>query len=132
MALLARLREVGGNVVWIGRSLIILQVATNAGRAAQVVVVIDVAVRANTWRISVTTGEGKSDRVVIEGGVQPGIRAVTAIASGGETGADVGRICRRFEIRRVTRIALGRHRNELTACRSLMTGVAIDGGVRSG
>lgn len=32
----------------------------------------------------------------------------------------------------MTRVALGRHRNELTACGALVTGVAIDSSVRSG
>jgi len=46
VALLAGLRESGRHVVGIGGSLIILQVAGNAGRAGEVVIVVDVAIGA--------------------------------------------------------------------------------------
>jgi hypothetical protein len=51
MALLAGLRKTSRNVVRICGGLKILQVACYAGRGGQVVVIIDVAVRANPRRI---------------------------------------------------------------------------------
>lgn len=107
MTLLARLREVSSDVVRIRGCLIILQVATDAGRAAEVVVVIDVAVGAQPRRHCVAAGKRKSDRVVIESGIKPGIGAVAGVAGSGESGGDMVRIRRRLEIRRVTRVALG-------------------------
>ena len=56
MALLAGLREGGRHVVGIGGSLIILQMAGNAGRAGEVVIVVDVAVGAQPGRHGVAAG----------------------------------------------------------------------------
>jgi len=107
VALLAGLREVSGDVVRIRGRLIILQVATDAGRAGEVVVVINVAVGAQPGRDCVAAGKRKSHRVVIESGIKPGIGAMAGVAGGGESGGDMVRIHGRFEIRRVTRVALG-------------------------
>lgn len=82
MALLARLREVGSDVIRIRGSLIILQVATHTGGAAEVVVVIDVAVGADAGRNGMAAAKRKSNRAVIESGVQPRIRAVAGVAGG--------------------------------------------------
>jgi len=56
MALLAGLREIRGHVVRVGRSLVILQVATHANSGRDVVVVVNVAVRALPRRHRVQTG----------------------------------------------------------------------------
>ena len=56
VALLTGLRESGGHMVGIGGSLIILQVAGNAGRAGEVVIVVDVAVGAQPRRHGVAPG----------------------------------------------------------------------------
>src|SRR5882762_3278554 len=53
MALLAGLRKTSRDVIRIGSGLKILQVAGRAGRGGQVVVVVDMAVRANPRRIGV-------------------------------------------------------------------------------
>ena len=67
MALLAGLRESRLHVIRIGRALEILQVATDAGRirAGQVVVVVDVALRA--LHGGVRPGQREARRRVIEG-----------------------------------------------------------------
>lgn len=50
MALLTGLRESGGHMVGIRRSLIILQMTGDARRAGEVVIVVNVAVGAETGR----------------------------------------------------------------------------------
>lgn len=50
MALLAGLREAGLRVIGSGRALVILEMAADAGRGIEVVVVIDVAVCADSRR----------------------------------------------------------------------------------
>ena len=60
VALVASLREIRRNVIGIRRSLVILEVATDAGRCIQRVVIVDVAVGAGTWRHSVQTGQRKA------------------------------------------------------------------------
>ena len=49
-----------------GGRVVILQVAGRAGRGGQVVVVVDVAVETDTWRISVRVGQREANRVVVE------------------------------------------------------------------
>ncbi len=98
VARIARLREIGADVVWAGGSLIILQVAGHARCAVQVVVVIDVAIRADARRHGVRTGERKSGVVVIERSVQPTGGVVTGLAGLREIRADVVRSRRSLEI----------------------------------
>ena len=71
VALFAGLREIRGDVIGIGRSLEILQVAAHAGRGVEVVVVVDMAIGAGTRRDGVQSGERESGAVVIEGGIEP-------------------------------------------------------------
>ncbi len=69
MALVATLREVRRDVVRIRRSLVILQVAGYASRAAQVVAVVDVAVGAQPRRNGVAIRQREPNRIVIERGI---------------------------------------------------------------
>lgn len=46
MALIAGLREIPGHMVRVGRALKVLQVAGHARRTGQVVIVVDMAIRA--------------------------------------------------------------------------------------
>jgi len=63
--------------------------ASNAGRAGQVVVVVDVAIGAGARRNRVQASQWESGAVVIERGIEPGAGAVTCIASLGEVRRDV-------------------------------------------
>lgn len=62
MALLAGLREVSGNVIGIRCALEIFQVARHARRAAEIVVIVDVTVRALARGHGVSSAERKSHR----------------------------------------------------------------------
>ena len=68
---LASLRESAGDMVGIRSALEILQVARHARIAGQVVVVIDVAVRASARRYSVQSSEREPGAVVVELRVHP-------------------------------------------------------------
>lgn len=116
MALLTGLREVSRDVVRIIRSLIVLQVAGYTCSAAEVVIVVDMTIRALSGRNRMSTAERKSHRTVIELRIQPGIRAMTVIASRGEHSRDMVGITCSLEVLGVAGIALRRHCLEL-ACR---------------
>ena len=132
VALGASLRKVGCRVVGILGSLIILQVAAHACRASQVEVVVDVAILALPGWNCMAACEGKANRTVIEIGIQPGIGAVTSRAGCGESTRSMIRIIGRFEVRRVTRVALRRHRLELATGCTFVTRIAIYGRMRAG
>jgi len=103
----------------------------HAGRAGQVEVVVDVAVGALTGRHGMSAGERETRRAVIEVRIEPGIHTVAEGAVGGEAAGDVVRSGCSFKVRRVTGVAVCRHRLELAGGASLVTGVAIYGGVRA-
>ena len=125
MALLAGLRKVRRDVIRIGRAPEILQVAGYAGRAIQVVVVVDVAVRALARGHGVCIGQGKSNRRVIELGIQPVIRAVALFASRSKLCCDMVRVGCTLEVRGVAGIAIGRHRLKLAGGRAFVAGIAV-------
>ena len=81
VALGAGLREVRRYVIGIGRSLEILQVAAHAGAAGQIVVVVDVAVRAGAWRHGVQAGQYKAGCGMIKFCVGPLHGIVALLAS---------------------------------------------------
>ena len=89
MALIARLGEIRGGVIRIGRPLIVLQMTGHAGRARQVVVIVDVAIDALTRWHRVHAGERETGTVVIEDRIGPRSRVVALIASLGEARDDV-------------------------------------------
>lgn len=60
VALLAILRETSSDVVGVLRGLVICQMTAYAGRALEVVVVVDVTIEANPWRISMRVGQRES------------------------------------------------------------------------
>ena len=66
MALIARLGETRGDVIRIGRSLIVLQMATDAGRRAQVVVVVYMAISTLSRWHGVQAGKREGRGIVVE------------------------------------------------------------------
>src|SRR5579862_9887431 len=98
MALIARLREIRGDVIRIGRPLVILEVAAHASRTGEVVVVVDVAVCALPGRHGVPATQWKSNRRVVEGRVEPGVGAVASRAIRGECGRPMAWVRSGFEI----------------------------------
>ena len=132
MALLAGLREVRRDVIGIGRALEILQVAAHARRAVQVVVVVNVAVRALPRGNGVCVGQRKSHRRVIELGIQPVIRAMALFASRSKLCCDMVRVGCTLEVRGVAGIAIGRHRLKLAGRRAFVAGIAVHRRMRPG
>lgn len=131
MALLAGRRKPAQHVTRIRRSLEVLLVARNASRARQVVIIIDVAIGANSRRNGVASGKRKAHRTVIELCVQPVIRGVTGFACRRKAHRRVvWRICS-LEVRLVARIACRRHRLKFAVRRVLVAGIAIDRSMRS-
>ena len=85
MARVAGLGEVCRNVVRVRRALKILQVAIDAGRAGQAVVVVDMAVSALPWRHGMQACESESRGRVIELAIRPQHRVVALLARCGKT-----------------------------------------------
>ena len=131
MALFASRREAGVRHRC-GRAGEILLVTRETQGAGQVVVVVDVAVDALPRRYRVPAGQLESHRRVVELRIQPVIGGVATLTRGGKLGGDVVWIGGLLEVRRVAGIARRRHRLKLAIGRALMTGVAVDGGVRPG
>ena len=71
MALIACLGEVRGDVIRIGRPLIVLQMTTDAGRGRQVVVVVRVAIGALSWWHGVQAGKREGGGVMVERSIGP-------------------------------------------------------------
>ena len=71
MTLLAGLREVRADVVGIGRTLEVLEVAGYARRAVQCVIIVDVTIRALARRNGVQSGQREAGRRMIELGIAP-------------------------------------------------------------
>ena len=102
MTLLAGLREVRSRVAGIGRALEVLQVAGDARRACQVVVVVDVTIGASSRRNSVQAGQREPRGIVIKRGIQPTAGGMTLLAGLREVRSRVAGIGRALEILQVT------------------------------
>ena len=87
---IASLGEVCRDVVRVRRALIILQVARHAGRARQVVIVVDVAIDALPWRHRVHACQGESGSGMIELAVGPEHRVMALLARRGEASVGYG------------------------------------------
>jgi hypothetical protein len=66
----ALLREPRLNMVWVGRSVEIRQVAGGAGRIVQAIISVDVALRTLQW--DMRPGQRKPGPCVIKGCIRPG------------------------------------------------------------
>ena len=131
MAKITGLREGGGDVIRVSGRLIILKMAIHASRTGEVVVVVDMAIGTLARRHGVAGGQGKSDRAVIELGVQPVVGSVTTVAGCGKVGCDVVGTFGCLEISHVAGRASRRHRLELAGGRTLVAGIAVYNRVRS-
>lgn len=91
MTLGASLGKAGRYVVWIGSTLIVLQMTADAGGAAQSEVVVNVTIGALTRGDSMTSSKRKSGCAVVEVCIEPSVDAMTGGAIRGEaTGNVVG------------------------------------------
>ena len=99
MTLIASLREVGSDVIRVCRALVILQVASHASCARQVVIVVHVTIGTGTRRNGVQTGQSKAGRGVVELGISPGHGIVALLARRGEPIVRHG--CRRVVVIRL-------------------------------
>jgi len=82
-------------------------VAASAGRAGQIVVVVDMTIGADPRGIRVGIRKRKTHTCVVKLGVQPGIRGVACFASRREARRHVVWVCCRLKIAGVAGIALG-------------------------
>ena len=125
VALLTILREASGDVIRTCRSLKILQVAGDAGRAGQVVVVVDVTIEADTRRVGVRIGQRESHARVIELCVRPTICTVALLATDRETGGHMVWAGGALILRGVAGIALGREPLKLPGGSALVTSLTF-------
>ena len=93
MAHLARLRDPASHVIRILRRVEVRQVAGNAGRQRNVVVVVLMAVCADPRRIHVGAGQWEAGRRVIEACTRPRHRVVALFARRWEGRVIDGRLC---------------------------------------
>ena len=129
MALLAGLWERGLNVIRVGRSLEILQMAADTCpvRTAQVVIAIYVALRA--LHRAMRSAEREAGGRVIEGRAGPVGSGVALLTAGRESGLHMVRIGRRVEVLDVAGRAIGRRSDKLAVNVALRAGHI---GVRAG
>jgi hypothetical protein len=118
-------------VVRIRSALEIFQMTGSAGRAGQVVVVVDMTIEAYPRRIGVGIRERESDVCVVEFGVQPCICPMASVARRREPPGDMVRTCRRFKVVRVARIALGREPLKLSGGCAFVARFAVYSRVRA-
>ena len=113
-------------------SLVVLQVAGNAGRAGEIVVVVDMAVRALPRWHSMASAKREANRIVVEVGIKPTIRAMAGSAGGGKFGVHMVRIRGVQVIRLMAGEAFGRHGLELAGCCAFVARIAVERRVGSG
>jgi hypothetical protein len=131
VALLAGLRETPCGVVRIRGALEIFQMAGSAGRAGQVVVVVDMAIEAYAGRIGVCIREREAGACMVEFGVQPRVRPVATFARRGETGGHMVRVGCCLKVVRVARVALGGEPLKLSRGCAFVARFAVNSRVRT-
>lgn len=127
MAHLALLRDACGQMVRVGCTLIVLQMAGDASCGRQIEISASMALV--TLQFRMPAGERKPDRVVIEIRGLPGRRGVALLAGLRETECDVVGVARLLEIRQVAAHAGGRRSRVLS---TRMTGDTVQGRVHPG
>lgn len=132
VALGAVLGEVRGNVIGVGGPLKILEMAGNAGRTREVVIIINVAVRTLPGRNRVGAAQRKPHRRVIEIGIEPVVGAVTLRTVGRKLAHHVIGVDSFLVIRRVAGITVGRHSLEFAVGSAFVAAIAVDRGMRTG
>ena len=80
------------------RRVVVVQVAGNAGGAAQAVIIVYVAIGADAGRVGVSIRQREPNGTVIESRRQPGNRGVAGLAVLRKSSGNVVRICRALEI----------------------------------
>jgi len=125
VTLFAGLRDARRDVIRIRGSLEILQVATYAGGRRQVVVVVDVALRALQRRVR--AGQREACVVVIKGGLRPRRRVVALLTGLREPRTHVIRIRRTLEIFHVAADAI-----RIRACQVVVVVDVALGALQSG
>ena len=103
VAALAGLRHARLYVIGVVRSLVVLEVARHAGGISQVVVPVDVTLRARSRHVR--SGQRETGLAVIECGIGPRGRVVASSARGGDSGLrviGVGRALKVFHVARNT------------------------------
>lgn len=127
VALLTGLREICADVIRVGRGLVILQVASHARRVREVVIVVDVTLRALQGGVSARQRE--SGIRVVECRRLPGCGVMAGIASLGETLLGMIGIIRALVVLQMASDA--RLASEIVVSIGMAL-TALQGGVRSG
>lgn len=109
-----------GRVPRIRRVVVIRLVTANTGRRERLVIIVDVAVQADSWRHGVRSGQRELRLIVVERGVGPRDRVVTKLARRWEAGV-------RHRTRRVVEIVLV----TCDAKRAVQVVVVVDVAVRT-
>ena len=131
MALFARGREAGVRHR-AGRAGEILLVTSNACATAQIVIIVDVAVRALAGRNRVSASQKESSRAVVELGIQPVVGRVARLAGNRELGGNVVWVRSLQKVGLVAGVARGRQCLELAGGAPFVTGIAVDRSVSTG
>ena len=85
-------------MIGIAGRLVVLQMATRAGSARQVVIVVEMTVGAEARWYRMSSRQRKSHRHVVELRVEPGICPVTQVAAGRKASGSVVRIGGSLEV----------------------------------
>jgi len=133
MTRLASLGEATCNVIRVLGVVEVLNMASDAGRGPQIVVVVDVAAFTRPRRHGMSARQQEAGSRVVKFRVEPAIRRVAAFAGRLERHAPshVIRIRRALELLHVARQTIRGHRLELTVARILVAGIAIHRGMRA-
>lgn len=127
----AGLRKACCHVIRIAGRLVVLGVAANACRTAEVVIVVDVAVGALPRRHRVPARQRKSYRAMIEVHIQPVVGPVATLTGRGKIRRDMVGIAGRLEFLQVARYARRGHGLKLAVGGPLVAGIAVHRRMRS-